>query len=171
MNEKKDNWDKLKILAGLIASLLVPIVIAFVGNEYSSALKESENRLRYTELAIEILNEPPVPTNKNIRGWAIDVVNKYSGVPINSKTKQEMLDSPILEVEKFVANEWAPLFIENFIKNPVIVKAWNEVLQSGNIDEQKQFLSLILKKVIEKTFEKRNEMINTVPAKVDGGIK
>ena len=116
MNDQKDSWDKLKIFTGLIASLLVPIVIAFVGNEYSSALKESENRLRYTELAIEILNEPPLPRNQNIRGWAIDVVNKYSGVPINNETKQEMLYSPILEVEKFIANEWGPLLIDNLIK-------------------------------------------------------
>lgn len=165
MNDQKDSWDKLKIFTGLIASLLVPIVIAFVGNEYSSALKESENRLRYTELAIEILNEPPLPRNQNIRGWAIDVVNKYSGVPINNETKQEMLDSPILEVEKFIANEWGPLLIDNLIKNPRMEKVWNEVIKSGNKEEQRKFLSLILNQVIRKTFEKRSEMINTVPEK------
>ena len=162
MDEHKDQWDKLKIVSGLIASLLVPIVIAFVGNEYSSALKESENRLRYTELAIEILNEPPTGSNKNIRGWAIDVVNKYSGVPIDEKTKLEMLESPILEVEKLLAEEWAPLFINNLIENPVIIETWDEVVKSENKEEQKKFLSLILKKAIEKTFDKRKELLEPI---------
>ena len=102
---------------------------------------------------------------ENIRGWAIDVVNKYSGVPINNETKQEMLDSPILEVEKFIANEWGPLLIDNLIKNPRMEKVWNEVIKSGNKEEQRKFLSLILNQVIRKTFEKRSEMINTVPEK------
>lgn len=162
MSEPKDQWDKLKVMSGLLASLLVPVVIAFVGNEYSSALKESENRLRYTELAIEILNEPPTGTNKNIRGWAIDVVNKYSGVPIDEQTKKEMLESPILEVERFLAEEWAPVLIDNLIDSPVITQAWSEVVTSGNKEEQKEFLSLVLKMSVEKIFEKRKEMLEPV---------
>ena len=163
MDEQKDNWDKLKVASGFMASVLVPLVIAFVGNRYSSALKESENRLRYTELAIEILIEPPTGTSKNIRGWAIDVVNKYAGVPIDEKTKREMLKSPILEVEKFIVEEWAPVFIDNLIENPTIAKTWEEISKSGTKEDQSKFLSLVLKKAIEKIFQKRKELLNITP--------
>jgi len=53
--EKKDVWDKLGALSALIASVLVPVVIVVVGNLYTSAMKQSENRVKYTELAIAIL--------------------------------------------------------------------------------------------------------------------
>ena len=158
-NVQKDKWDKLKISSAFVAAVLVPIVIAFAGNEYSSAIKESENRLRYTELAIEILTEKPTSTNQNIRGWAVDVINKYSDVPIDEKTKKEMLESPIVEVEKFMAAQWAPIFIDSLIDQPAISKAWNEVAKTGSKEEQAEFLKIILKKAMEKVFEKRKELL------------
>ncbi len=68
---QKDVWDKLLAIAGVAASILVPLVIAFVGNEHSNAIKESENRVKYTELAISILNGPPSNTNQGVRGWDV----------------------------------------------------------------------------------------------------
>jgi VIT1/CCC1 family predicted Fe2+/Mn2+ transporter len=73
--KKKDIWDKLSSLAALFASVLVPIVIAVIGHSYTSALKESENRVKYTELAISILKDKPEKETNDVRAWAIDVIS------------------------------------------------------------------------------------------------
>jgi hypothetical protein len=93
--KRKDIWDKITALSALIASVFVPIVLAVVGQAYTSAMKQSENRVKYTELAISILKDKPIPETQDIRGWAINVVNQYSGVPMTSEVKEQLLRSPL----------------------------------------------------------------------------
>ena len=47
-SKPKDLWDKLLMLSGFIASVLVPIVVVVVANTYTNAMKESEIRFRYS---------------------------------------------------------------------------------------------------------------------------
>lgn len=91
----KDFWDKLLALSGLIASILVPIVVVIVTNTYTNAMKESENRIRYIELAIGILRSDPKPETQGLRAWAVEVVDKHSIVPFDPKVKQEILDQQV----------------------------------------------------------------------------
>ena len=94
--KKKDIWDKITALSVLIASVLVPIVLAIVGQAYTSAMKQSENRVKYTELAISILKDKPIPETQDVRAWAIDVVNQYSGVPMSSQVREQLLRSRLV---------------------------------------------------------------------------
>lgn len=94
--KKKDVWDKLTALSALIASVLVPIVLAVVGQAYTSTLKESENRVKYTELAISMLKDKPTPETQDVRAWAIDVVNQYSGVPMSAQVREQLLRSRLV---------------------------------------------------------------------------
>lgn len=55
----KDVWDKIQSLAPLVASILVPLAVAFVGSSYASAMKNSENQIKYVELAVSILRSEP----------------------------------------------------------------------------------------------------------------
>jgi hypothetical protein len=87
---KKDVWDKMVPLSTLLASVLVPVVLAIVGNSYTSAMKQSENRVKYTELAMNILKEKPSSDTEALRGWAIEVVNQYSGVQMSDRAKTEL---------------------------------------------------------------------------------
>lgn len=95
--KQKDIWDKSSVLAALLASVLVPIVIALVGHAYTSALKEAENRVKYTELAISILKEKPAKDNNDVRAWAVDVINKYSGVPMDANVRKQLLGSRLIQ--------------------------------------------------------------------------
>jgi uncharacterized protein YjbI with pentapeptide repeats len=88
--KKKDIWDKMVSLSTLLASVLVPVVLAIVGNAYTNAMKQSENRVKYTELAMNILKEKPSPDTEALRGWAIEVVNQYSGVQMSDRAKVEL---------------------------------------------------------------------------------
>ena len=95
--KNKDIWDKASALAALFASVLVPIVIAVIGYSYTSALKESENRVKYTELAISILKDKPEKETNDVRAWAVDVINQYSGVQMDEKVRQQLLGSRLIQ--------------------------------------------------------------------------
>jgi Pentapeptide repeats (8 copies) len=71
-------------------------VLALVGHGYTSAMKESENRVKYTELAISILKDKPTSETKDVRAWAIDVVNQYSGVSMSAQVKEQLLRSRLI---------------------------------------------------------------------------
>ncbi len=92
-NEKKDCWDKFKILG---IALVAPAV-AFSGHWYSQAIKEQEVRAKYVELAVDILKQEALAEKEPIRTWAIDVVNEYSKVKLPESAKIELETTPILK--------------------------------------------------------------------------
>jgi hypothetical protein len=89
---KKDSWDKLKAISAVIAALLIPLVVAFVGNGYNAALKKAELEHQYVELSVAILTEEPTADNKNLRDWAIKNLNTYSEIKFDATTTRELRD-------------------------------------------------------------------------------
>ena len=92
----KDIWDKLSTLSGVIAAVLVPLVIALVGNWYSAALKSREAALGeasfkrdWVQLGISILRD--ANTNDNTRKWAIDIINSYSDVKMSKNVVEDFV--------------------------------------------------------------------------------
>lgn len=82
-NATKDVWDKLSALSGFIAAVLVPIVVALVGNWYSAALKDRETTLsedtfkrEWVQIGLSILRD--ANTTNNMREWTIAIINFYS---------------------------------------------------------------------------------------------
>ena len=51
----------------LAASVLVPLAVLVVGNGYSKSIKDSENRIKYVELAVSILRAEPREDNSSLR--------------------------------------------------------------------------------------------------------
>jgi hypothetical protein len=103
--KNKDVWDKISALSVLLASVLVPVLLAVVGNAYTNALKQSENRVKYTELAISILKDKPAPETQDVRAWAIDVINQYSGVSMSAQVKSQLLGSRLVRSD-FTASDF-----------------------------------------------------------------
>ncbi|MCB1757777.1 MAG: hypothetical protein KDJ38_19815 [Gammaproteobacteria bacterium] len=84
-----DGWEKFKILS----AVLVPAAIALVGHWYTSAISEREVQAKFVELGVSILQAPPAKETENLRTWATEVLNRYSGVPINDATKNDLIKS------------------------------------------------------------------------------
>lgn len=91
----KDSWDKMQAAAALIASVFVPLAVAFVGSSYSNAMKDAENRLRYVELAIGILRAEPNRDTLALRGWAVEVLSSQSSVPLSDEAKSQLKASAL----------------------------------------------------------------------------
>jgi hypothetical protein len=88
-------------LAQALAATALPIVIALVGHLYTRALKEREVQARFVELALAILQQRPDSANRNLRGWAIKVVDHYSGVTLTDSAAadlQQTLRLPVIAV-------------------------------------------------------------------------
>lgn len=88
-------FEKLKTVSASIAVIFIPIVIALLGNQYSQAIKEKETQLRLVELSIEILKEKQGDENEGLKKWAVDVINRYSEVPLNDVVKTDLISDKI----------------------------------------------------------------------------
>jgi len=84
--------EKLSKLSAILAAVVIPIVIAVVGQEFSQSLKTREIQGRFVELAIEILKQEPTPQTESLRKWAVDVIDRYSGVPIQKAAKADLIE-------------------------------------------------------------------------------
>lgn len=94
-------WDGLKALSALIASVFIPIAVAFIGNEYSKAIEQSnrettaavaeaDRQASYIEMAVGILSVEPSAENRNLRAWATDVINTYAEVKMDTAVTRQL---------------------------------------------------------------------------------
>ena len=83
-------WQKMRVASTMVASIVIPLVLALVGQSYTAALKQNEIGARYVDMAITILKEPPGPENTGLRRWAIGVINYNSQVPLTAEASREL---------------------------------------------------------------------------------
>jgi uncharacterized protein (DUF1684 family) len=94
-------WQKAQVIAVVMASIAVPVVLAVIGNAYTNAQKaaerahlrerqEAELSVRYVELAVEILRTPPRKQGNQMRGWAIQVLDRFSPVSLPAPAKESL---------------------------------------------------------------------------------
>lgn len=86
-------WEVAKSASTVLSAVALPIVLAFVGNSVTSAVKEREIQGKFVELAVQILREQPSKQETGLREWATQVLNQFSGVPFSSETKKALIES------------------------------------------------------------------------------
>ncbi len=87
----KDNWDKAQI----VGTFLITLAIAVSGFLINNTLKDKEIKLQYIEMAIDILKEKPNENTKELRLWAIDIVQDYSIKRFSEKALAELKNSAL----------------------------------------------------------------------------
>lgn len=97
----KDFWDKIQAGSVLIASIFVPLAVAYVGNGYNQSIKESENKIRYIETALSILREEPKLGNDAIRAWAVSILNAHSQANLSPEGQHQLINANKLEVTSY----------------------------------------------------------------------
>lgn len=83
----------LKDIAVAVAAIAVPVLVALLGSHYNAAIKEREVSAKFVELAVQILQKDPSKTDMDagVRTWATRVLDQYSGVPFDQKTREEIV--------------------------------------------------------------------------------
>ena len=84
------SWERAKVISGILATILIPLLIGVTGHLVSTALKERDIQLRYVELALGILREKPDPSTTELRSWAINIVNRFAPEPLSPKAVEEL---------------------------------------------------------------------------------
>ena len=87
---QKDAWDKMTAASALVASVLIPVALLLVGSMFSQKLKDAENALKYTELAVQILRSEPTSQTGALRDWAVEVLAKHAPVPLSTRAQDEL---------------------------------------------------------------------------------
>ena len=87
------NLEKAKTAITLMSAVFIPIALAFVGNNYTQAQKERDIQAQFVKIAVEILQAPPTQENRNVRDWATQIINKYSGVPLSNAAQKDLVES------------------------------------------------------------------------------
>jgi hypothetical protein len=97
-NEDQGNaWERGKLIANWISAIAIPLVLGVIGYVVNLTLQSRESQGKMVELAIGILKTEPTNSddNRQIRAWAVDVIEKYSGVPISKNTRRVFEENPL----------------------------------------------------------------------------
>ena len=108
MPETKDSWDKLEQLSRILAAILIPVILAIVGNWYTSAIKQRELDARFAEVALGILARPPTGTDaadRSVREWAARLVSRYSGLPLGEEATRSVVDKTAIPLTTNLLDE------------------------------------------------------------------
>ncbi|RLB72341.1 MAG: hypothetical protein DRH06_11545 [Deltaproteobacteria bacterium] len=91
----KDCWDKSLIFFQIAGILVIPAVIAYFGWKVDSTLQKNDIKIKYIEIAVEILKDPPKEETKALRLWAVDVLSEYPTIKFTSEALIELKKSPL----------------------------------------------------------------------------
>lgn len=99
--ESINNWQKLDYISKAIAAVFIPVAVAFLANEIASANKQREAEVKFVELAVTILTEAPrtdenAKADQEIRGWAVKILDAYSGVPMSKDQAEAVISTTAL---------------------------------------------------------------------------
>jgi hypothetical protein len=93
----KDKWDKAEILAKILGAVLLPVITICIAYILNASIQDRSARVRMIELAVEILkSDPKAATNANyMRGWAVEVLQKNSEVPLPEEASKLLMELPL----------------------------------------------------------------------------
>ncbi len=81
------------------AGVLVPLVLIYLGHIYKDTEAMQGIHEKYVEMSINILREPYDPQKKELRKWAVKVLNKYSEVPIHNEAQDHILNTSLPQIK------------------------------------------------------------------------
>lgn len=85
-------YGPLVVFFAAIAAASIPLVVAYIVQSYTAAVKERDRNAQYVEIAVGILSESPNDDNKPLREWAVSVINRYSDVPFTERQTQLLIN-------------------------------------------------------------------------------
>lgn len=121
--DRESKSKKFQYIATGISVLVVPVVIGYYSNKLQATMQEKELNLNKIKLQIEkeknqnslskdfikialtILKEKPTKENTDLRSWAVEIINAYSVIKLNQKTKDSLIkDIPLNAQENLIYN-------------------------------------------------------------------
>jgi hypothetical protein len=113
-DEKGDKGTAVIAANGTIIVALIAGAVGLATGYFAFASKDEELKVHLIELAIGILRADPKEDVAPARAWAIDVIEKKSGVPFSEADRAALLHKPI------ETRELTSLLTEGLVKNVTV---------------------------------------------------
>jgi hypothetical protein len=95
-----DAWQKAEVASKILAAVLIPLTIAYLGNQVATSNKQRDSETKFVELATAILSKEPgnaqSQESRSLRKWAVEVINRFSGVPMSEATADALIQNTAL---------------------------------------------------------------------------
>src|SRR4051812_6194934 len=88
--------SRFKDIAIAVSSVISAVAIPIVGYWVSSAVKNKEIEGKFVELAVSILKEEPKPSQLNLRRWATEIINHYSGISLSEAAASDLINRTVI---------------------------------------------------------------------------
>ncbi|WP_238866536.1 hypothetical protein [Achromobacter xylosoxidans] len=85
----KDLLDKAKDWAQILSLIAIPVVVAYVGSDIQSSVKERELRRDYVQIATGILGSKD--TTPALRSWAVQILEVHSPVRLSQGVRSALI--------------------------------------------------------------------------------
>jgi len=89
-SKNNNGWSK-KI--STIGTLLMPLVLLYLGHIYKEAEEKAGLQEQYVELALNILEDDSNSQNPHLRSWSIEIVHYYSPVDVSEELRNHLMES------------------------------------------------------------------------------
>lgn len=83
MRIEKEMLEKIQSIAHILSSVAIPIVIAVYGSFIQKSISNDAIKKDYVQIALDVLKDEK--QDKEIRKWAVTVLDKNAPVPFSSK--------------------------------------------------------------------------------------
>jgi hypothetical protein len=131
-------WQKLEAVSKVIAAIFIPLAVAYLGNQVASANKQRDTETKFVELATAILSKEPAASqtaeNQNLRKWAVEVINRFSGVPMSQETADALVQTTALPQ---VATQTLPAAVTDPSGTWGVVFGGDPTIDSANVEVTK----------------------------------
>jgi len=130
---RRDIFAVFESVAKIIASVALPVVLLVLGNWYTESQKDKDIGQKYVEIAVEILAADPTEETRQLRTWAVEVVNRYSEIKMNTDLATELIESAPLPLR--IQNEPRQGFRE-FLGKRQVTKIIISDTQNRDVDSE-----------------------------------
>lgn len=90
-----------KTVITLLSAVIIPVLLAYLGSRFTNVQKERDIQAQFVKIAVDILQAPPTRENKNVREWATQIINQYSGVPLSSEARRDLIENVQISALEF----------------------------------------------------------------------
>ncbi len=92
---EKSLIEQIEIYAGIFLKVALPLVTLTLGSCLISAYDQKDTRLKYIDIAVNVLNEKPSPEKERLRDWAIRTLNLYAEKKMAIGARKELKAAPL----------------------------------------------------------------------------
>lgn len=88
--------QNVQALATIFAAIAVPVVVSLIGWQIQTSISKQSVRSAYVQIAAEVLSNAKSTDDKELRQWAVTLLDQNSPVPFTSSVRTGLVQGTIV---------------------------------------------------------------------------